>query len=59
MAIGKLNSSGGRGTGVFEPLEDIAALKALDTSEESIWKDKWTIIVEGEGNWYLRSCVPL
>ena len=54
MAIGKKNSTGGggTGTGVFEPVEDITALKALDTSNATTWKDKWTIIVEGEGNWY-------
>ncbi|MCK5280772.1 MAG: hypothetical protein KAK04_19600, partial [Cyclobacteriaceae bacterium] len=54
MAIGtkKVSSSGSSGTGVFEPVQDVTALKGLDTTDDKIWKDKWTILVEGEGNWY-------
>jgi hypothetical protein len=43
---------GGSGTGVFEPVQDITELKALNTTDGAVWKDKWALIVEDEESWY-------
>lgn len=43
---------GGGGTGVFEPVQDITALKALNTTTAEDWPDKWVILVEDEGQFY-------
>jgi hypothetical protein len=43
---------GGSGTGVFEPVQDITELKALNTTDGAVWKDKWAILVEDEGQFY-------
>jgi hypothetical protein len=45
-------ASGGSGTGVFEPVQDITELKALNTTDGAVWKDKWALIVEDEESWY-------
>jgi hypothetical protein len=37
---------GGGGTGVFAPVADLTALKALDTTIAEDWPDKWAIYVE-------------
>jgi hypothetical protein len=42
----------GGGTGIFEPVQDITALKALDTTTAADWPDKWAILVEDEGQFY-------
>ena len=42
----------GGGTGVFEPVQDITALKALNTTTAANWPDKWVILVEDEGAFY-------
>jgi hypothetical protein len=36
----------GAGTGIFEPVADLVALKALDTTIAEDWPDKWAIYVE-------------
>lgn len=46
------SGSGGGGTGIFEPVQDITALKALDTTTAADWPDKWAILVEDEGQFY-------
>jgi hypothetical protein len=46
------SGSGGSGTGVFEPVQDITELKALNTTDGAVWKDKWAILVEDEGQFY-------
>jgi hypothetical protein len=48
----KVIASGGSGTGVFEPVQDITELKALNTTDVAVWKDKWAILVEDEGQFY-------
>jgi hypothetical protein len=48
----KVIASGGSGTGVFEPVQDITELKALNTTDGAVWKDKWALIVEDEESWY-------
>jgi hypothetical protein len=47
-----LGGESGGGAGTFNPVQDIAALKAINTANEEIIKDKWAIIVEDEGAWY-------
>lgn len=42
---------GGSG-GVFEPVQDITALKAIDTTVAEDYPDKWAIMVESEEDWY-------
>jgi hypothetical protein len=42
----------GGGAGTFNPVQDIAELKALDTTDTIVFKDKWAIIVEDEGAWF-------
>ena len=43
---------GGGGTGVFEPVQDITELKALDTTDAFEYPDKWAILVEDQGQFY-------
>lgn len=42
----------GGGTGTFEPVQDITALKEIDTTDAEEYPDKWAILVEDEGAWY-------
>ena len=46
------SGGGGGGTGIFEPVQDITALKAIDTTVAGDYPDKWAILVEDEGQFY-------
>ncbi|GAB2799072.1 hypothetical protein GCM10027199_86680 [Amycolatopsis magusensis] len=53
--------TGGAGTGpasaaaayIFPPVENLAALAAIDTTDVTKWPDKWLIVVQGKGTYYL------
>lgn len=47
-----VSGDGGMGSGTFDPVQDITALKAIDTTVADDWPDKWALIVEDEANWY-------
>ena len=42
--VAKINAAGGKG--MFEPVQDLAALKGKDTTDANGWPDKWIIVVE-------------
>jgi hypothetical protein len=50
----KVISGGGNsdGKGIFEPVQDITELKAINTANAEIFPDKWVILVEDEGAFY-------
>jgi hypothetical protein len=46
VAVDTINREG---VGVFSPVADLAALKAIDTTDAAIWPDKWLIHAETIG----------
>lgn len=51
MSIGA-NKSSKTTEGIFPPVADITALKAVNTSQETTWKDRGSLLVEDQGSWY-------
>lgn len=45
-------NGGGTGTGVFSPVQDITALKAIDTTSPTTTPNNWVIYVGDEGSMY-------
>lgn len=44
-----VDTANAAGVGVFSPVQDLAALKALDTTDADTWPDKWLIHAETLG----------
>lgn len=48
-----VNVSQTTNSGIFAPVLDLATLKAIDTTDAAVWKDKWLINAQNIGLYYL------